>query len=58
MNCSCVRLHLISLTTIATLLFGVLSYNIAQEATSTLSGRVVDVNGKSCRPSPDSSSVR
>lgn len=45
MNCSCVRLHLISLTTIATLSFGVLSYNIAQEATSTLSGRVVDVNG-------------
>ena len=38
--------NLISLTAIAILLFGVLSYNIAQEATSTLSGRVVGVDGK------------
>ena len=38
--------NLISLTTIVILLFGVLSYNSAEEATSTLSGRVVDVDGK------------
>ena len=45
MNPSCFRLHLISLTTIVAFLFGTLSHGIAQEATSTLSGRVVGVDG-------------
>ena len=45
MNRSCSRLHLIFFTAIAALLFGTLSYGITQEATSTLSGRVVDVDG-------------
>ena len=46
MNCSRFRLNLISLTAIAILLFGTSSRGIAQEATSTLSGRVVGVDGK------------
>ena len=45
MNRSCSRLHLIFFTAIAALLFGTLSYGITQEATSTLSGRVVDIDG-------------
>lgn len=45
MNRSCFRLDLISLTAVTALLLGVSSYSIAQEATSTLSGRVVDVEG-------------
>ena len=46
MNCSRFKPNLISLTAIVVLLFGALSYSNAQEATSTLSGRVVDVDGK------------
>ena len=46
MNRSCFKLNLISLTAIAVLLFGASSHGIAQEATSTLSGRVVGVDGK------------
>ena len=45
MNPSCFRLHLISLTTIVAFLFGTLSHGIAQEAKSTLSGRIVGVDG-------------
>jgi hypothetical protein len=45
MNCSRFRLNLISLAATVALLFGVFSYGIAQEATSTLSGRVVGVDG-------------
>ena len=45
MNRPYFKLSLISLTVIVGLLFGALSYSIAQEATSTLSGRVVDVDG-------------
>lgn len=45
MNCSRFKPNLISLTAIVVLLFGPLSYSNAQEATSTLSGRVVGVNG-------------
>ena len=45
MNRSCFKLNLASLTAIVVLLFGVSSHGIAQEATSTLSGRVVDVVG-------------
>ncbi len=46
MNRSCFRLNLIFLATTVALLFGVLSYSIAQEATSTLSGRVVGADGE------------
>ena len=46
MNRSRFRLNLISLAATVALLFGVFSYGIAQEATSTLSGRVVGVDGK------------
>ena len=46
MNRSCFKSNPISLTAIVVLLFGVLSYSNAQEATSTLSGSVVDVDGK------------
>ena len=46
MNRSYFKLNLISLAAIAVLLFGVFSYGIAQEATSTMSGRVVGVDGK------------
>ena len=46
MNRSCFKLNLTSLATAVALLFGVLSYSIAQEATGTLSGRVVDTDGK------------
>lgn len=45
MNCSCFRFHLISLTAIVVCLFGTLPHGIAQEPKSTLSGRVVDVDG-------------
>ncbi len=45
MNPSCFRLHLISLTTIVVFLLGTLSHGIAQEAKSTLSGRIVGVDG-------------
>ena len=46
MNRSRFRLNLISLAAIAVLLFGASSHGIAQEATSTMSGRVVGVDGK------------
>ena len=46
MNCSRFRLNLISLTVITVLLFGASSHGIAQEATSTMSGHVVGVDGK------------
>ena len=46
MNRSCFKLNLISLTVIAVLLFGASSHGIAQEATSTMSGHVVGVDGK------------
>ena len=46
MNRSCFRLNLISLAAIAVLLFGASSHSIVQEATSTMSGRVVGVDGK------------
>ncbi len=45
MNHSCFRLNLIFLTAIAALLFRAPLHGIAQEATSTLSGRVVDLEG-------------
>ena len=45
MNCSCFRLHLIALTTIVVFLFGPLSHGIAQEPKSTLSGRIVGIDG-------------
>lgn len=45
MNRSSFKFNLISLITIAALLFGTLSHGIVQEATSTLSGRVVDIEG-------------
>ncbi len=45
MNPSCFKLHLIALTTIVVFLFGTLSHGIAQEAKSTLSGRIVGVDG-------------
>ena len=45
MNRSYFKRNLISLIAIVALLFGVLSYSNAQEATSTLSGRVVGVDG-------------
>ena len=45
MNRSSFKVNLISLAAIVVLSFGTLSYGIAQEATSTLSGRVVDVDG-------------
>ena len=46
MNRSCFKSNSISLIAIVVLLFGTLSYSNAQEATSTLSGRVVDVDGR------------
>ena len=46
MNGLCFKSNPIALTAIVVLLFGTLSYSNAQEATSTLSGRVVDVDGK------------
>ena len=46
MNRSCFKSNPISLTAIVVLLFGALSYSNAQEATSTLSGRVVGVDGQ------------
>ena len=46
MNRSCFQRNLTSLATTITLLFGTFSYSIAIEATSTLSGRVVGINGK------------
>ena len=45
MNRSYFKFNLISLTAIAGLLFGALSYGVAQEATSILSGHVVDIKG-------------
>ena len=45
MNCLCFRLILIALTAIVVLSLSVSSHGIAQEATSTLSGRVVGVDG-------------
>ena len=46
MNRSCFKSNPISLTAIVVLLFGTLSYSNAEEATSTLSGRVVGVDGQ------------
>ena len=46
MNRSYFKFNLISLIAIVALLFGALSYSNAQEDTSTLSGRVVGVDGK------------
>ncbi len=46
MNCSCFRFHLISLTTIVAFSLFASSHSIAQEAITTLSGRVIDLNGK------------
>ena len=46
MNRSCFKRNLTFLATTITLLFGTFSYSTALEATSTLSGRVVGVNGK------------
>ena len=46
MNRSCFKPNLISLTVIIGLLFGASSHGFAQEATSTLSGRVVGVDGR------------
>ena len=46
MNRSCFKSNPISLTASVVLLFGTLSYSNAQEATSTLSGRLVGVDGK------------
>ena len=43
MNRSYFKFNLLSLTAIAGLLFGVPSHGIAQEVTSTLSGRIVDI---------------
>ena len=45
MNCSYFKPNLISLIAIVVLLFGALSYSNVQEDTSTLSGRVVGVDG-------------
>ena len=45
MNGSCFKVNLISLTAIATLSLLAASHTTAQEATCTLSGRVVDVDG-------------
>ena len=45
MNRSCFKPNPIYLTAIVVLLFGALSYSNAEEATSTLSGRVVGVDG-------------
>jgi hypothetical protein len=45
MNRSCFRLNLTVLAVIATLLLGALSLGIAQDTTSTFSGRVVDADG-------------
>ena len=42
---SCFRLHLISLTATVVFLFGTLSHGTAQEPKSTLSGRIVGVDG-------------
>ena len=46
MNRSRFELNLTSLAIAVALLFGVFSYSLAQEATSTLSGRIVGINGK------------
>ena len=46
MNRSCFRLNLISLTAIVAVSLFASSHGIAQEATSTLSGRVVGTDGK------------
>ena len=46
MNRSCFKLSLTSLATTVALLFGAFSYSTAQEAASTLSGRVVGTDGK------------
>ena len=46
MKRSCFELNLTSLAITLALLFGVFSYSLAQEATSTLSGRVVGIDGK------------
>ncbi len=46
MNRSCLKSNPIYLIAIVVLLFGTLSYSNAQEATSTLSGSVVGVDGK------------
>ena len=46
MNRSRFELNLTSLAIAVALLFGVFSYSTAQEATSTLSGRIVGINGK------------
>ena len=45
MNRSHFKLNLISLIVVAALLFGASSHAIAQDATCTLSGRVIDVEG-------------
>ena len=45
MSPSCFKFNLIYLTATAALLFGVPSHSIAQEATSTLSGCVIDIEG-------------
>ena len=45
MNRPSFKFNLISLAAIVVLLFGTSSYGVAKEATSTLSGRVVDVDG-------------
>ena len=46
MNRSCFKRNLTFLATTITLLFGTFSYSTALEATSTLSGHVVGINGK------------
>ena len=46
MNRSRFELNLTYLAITLALLFGVFSYSLAQEATSTLSGRIVGINGK------------
>ena len=46
MNPSCFKPNLISLTVIIGILFGASSHGVAQEDTSTLSGRVAGVDGK------------
>lgn len=45
MNYSCFKFNLISLTTVVVLLLFASPHTIAQDATCTLSGRVVDVDG-------------
>ena len=45
MNRSCFRINLVVLTAIVALPLFALSHGIAQETTSTLSGRVVDIDG-------------